>query len=91
MADYIVDTTPSSYTISPIVYNASTEIILERQESMVVEIRYVLTEFLRLLNKSNIPIENHRSVKTAYNTVWNAWLSMMKRYIRLGIWDAVLA
>jgi chemotaxis regulatin CheY-phosphate phosphatase CheZ len=52
---------------------------------MVSEIRTVLTEFVRILSKSNIPIENHRSVKVSYMSIWNRWLNMMRRMIDLEV------
>lgn len=85
IAGYIVDTTPSNYSLTAI-----SEQTIQDEQGVVLEHRAVLTEFLRLLSKSNIPIENHRSVKTSYNTVWQKWVNMMKRYIRQGIWEAVL-
>jgi len=58
---------------------------LYMEEYMVSEIRTVLTEFLRIVSKSNIPIENHRSVKVAFMNVWNRWINMMRRMIQLGV------
>lgn len=83
----IEHTTPSHPTIEPI---TELNALIDRQEYMNQEIRSVLTEFTRFVSRSNIPVENHRSVKLAWTHVWIRWKSMMNRMIRLGVMDEIM-
>jgi len=63
---------------------------ITNSEYMIMDIRYILTDFLRMLSRSNVPIENHRSVKVGFNSIWIPWKSNMIKWLRMGIVNYVV-
>ena len=86
LADYIVDTTPDS-TVPTIVYD---EEVIRKREYIIRDIRAILTEFFQIIVRSNIPIENHFSVKTGFDTVWRRWKDGMTKWLRMGVINYVV-
>ena len=87
IADFVIDTTPQNYTVDRVVYD---ETKITNSEYMIMDIRYILTDFLRMLSRSNVPIENHRSVKVGFNSIWIPWKSNMIKWLRMGIVNYVV-
>ena len=94
IGDSLVEVTPLQYfdeSFQMDIPMSSTILsMIENHSYMIQEVRDILTQFLRIVHRNNIPIENHKNVKTGYNMVWLAWKNAMIRNVKSYKWEGLV-